>query len=187
MSQPKYKHAPLWTALGLSLMLGTAPAFAEKPSWAGGGGDKHGQDERPGKSRNDRGGNDRDDRGRGDDGRRDGRDDRRRDGGSLEIRFGGGDRDLIRDYYGNSIRSKGCPPGLAKKHNGCLPPGQAKQWQRGARLPGGVVIYDLPRDLSIRLGTPPAGHRYVRVASDILLITVGTSMVVDAIEDLGGL
>lgn len=182
MSQPKHKHAPLWTAIGLGLMLGTAPAFAEKPSWAGGGNDKHGQDERPGKGRNDR-----DDRGRGDDGRRDGRDDRRRDGASVEIRFGGGDRDLIRDYYGNSIRSKGCPPGLAKKHNGCLPPGQAKQWQRGARLPSGVVIYDLPRDLSIRLGTPPAGYRYVRVASDILLIAVGTSMVVDAIEDLGGL
>jgi len=34
-------------------------------------------------------------------------------------------------------------------------------------------------------GAPPAGHRYVRVAADILLIAVGTAMVVDAIEDLG--
>ena len=96
-------------------------------------------------------------------------------------------RRTIDDYYGERARAGKCPPGLAKKHNGCLPPGQAKQWQRGARLPSGVVIYDLPRDLSIRLGTPPAGYRYVRVASDILLIAVGTSMVVDAIEDLGGL
>ena len=39
----------------------------------------------------------------------------------------------------------------------------------------------------IRLGVPPAGYRYVRVASDILLISVGTSMVVDAIQDLGGM
>ncbi|WP_309751763.1 hypothetical protein [Novosphingobium sp.] len=30
------------------------------------------------------------------------------------------------------LRSKACPPGLAKKHNGCLPPGQ---WRRGDRLP----------------------------------------------------
>jgi hypothetical protein len=30
-----------------------------------------------------------------------------------------------------------------------------------------------------------SAYRYVRVASDILLIAVGTGMVVDAIEDLG--
>lgn len=29
--------------------------------------------------------------------------------------------------YGN------CPPGLAKKHNGCMPPGQAKKYYRGQR------------------------------------------------------
>ncbi|OQA32821.1 MAG: hypothetical protein BWY57_01670 [Betaproteobacteria bacterium ADurb.Bin341] len=32
-----------------------------------------------------------------------------------------------------------------------------------------------------------AGYRYVRVAANILMIAVGTSLVVDAIEDLGGL
>ena len=26
-----------------------------------------------------------------------------------------------------------CPPGLAKKHNGCMPPGQAKKYYRGQR------------------------------------------------------
>ena len=30
------------------------------------------------------------------------------------------------------IRSKACPPGLAKKNTGCLPPGQ---WRKGDRLP----------------------------------------------------
>jgi Ni/Co efflux regulator RcnB len=34
---------------------------------------------------------------------------------------------------------------------------------------------------------PPEGHKFVRVASDILLIAIGTSLVVDAIEDLGRL
>lgn len=29
-------------------------------------------------------------------------------------------------------RLKACPPGLAKKHNGCLPPGQ---WRKGDHLP----------------------------------------------------
>lgn len=27
----------------------------------------------------------------------------------------------------------GCPPGLAKKHNGCMPPGQARKFARGQR------------------------------------------------------
>jgi hypothetical protein len=31
----------------------------------------------------------------------------------------------------------GCPPGLAKKNNGCLPPGQArKRYREGQRFPG---------------------------------------------------
>jgi len=37
----------------------------------------------------------------------------------------------------------------------------------------------------VQLGAPPAGYKYVRVATDILLIAVGTSLVVDAIQDLG--
>lgn len=74
------------------------------------------------------------------------------------------------------------PPGLAKK--GGLPPGQAKKWQIGQPLPQGVVFYDLPRPLAIPLGPPPAGTRYVRVASDILLIAIGTGLVLDALEDM---
>ncbi len=35
------------------------------------------------------------------------------------------------------------------------------------------------------MGPPPLGYRYVRVAGDILLIATGTSMVMDAIMDLG--
>jgi hypothetical protein len=29
----------------------------------------------------------------------------------------------------------GCPPGLAKKHNGCMPPGQARKQAQDRRLP----------------------------------------------------
>jgi hypothetical protein len=36
-----------------------------------------------------------------------------------------------RNYYGYGDRN--CPPGLAKKHNGCMPPGHAKRWNRGDR------------------------------------------------------
>ena len=54
----------------------------------------------------------------------------------------------------------------------------------GYPLPAGVVYYEVPRSMVISLGVPPSGYRYVRVASDILLIAIGTSIVVDALEDL---
>ncbi|AEG02607.1 hypothetical protein [Methylomonas methanica] len=96
-------------------------------------------------------------------------------------------RTTIREYYANEFSSGHCPPGLAKKHNGCLPPGQAKRWEMGRPLPRDVVFYDLPDRVISRIGYPPAGYRYVRVASDILMITIGSGMVVDAIADLTGM
>ena len=74
------------------------------------------------------------------------------------------------------------PPGLVKK--GGMPPGQAKKWQIGRPLPRGVVFYELPRPLVISLGLPPPGYRYVRVATDILLIAIGTRIVIDALENM---
>jgi len=93
-------------------------------------------------------------------------------------------RDYIQKNYVNRYHKRHCPPGLAKKKNGCLPPGQAKKWTVGKPLPRQVVFYDLPRDVQDHLGPPPPHHRFIRVAQDILLITVGTGMVIDAIEDL---
>jgi hypothetical protein len=42
--------------------------------------------------------------------------------------WGNNDRDAV--GYGMG----GCPPGLAKKHNGCMPPGQARKLHRGQRF-----------------------------------------------------
>lgn len=96
-------------------------------------------------------------------------------------------RAVVRDYYQPGIQSGSCPPGLAKKNNGCMPPGLAKKWRVGRPLPADVTYYSIPNSVSIQLGVPPSGHKFVRVAADILLIAVGTGMVVDAIEDLGRL
>jgi hypothetical protein len=48
-----------------------------------------------------------------------------------------------------------------------------------------VIFHDLPPEVLVQLGPVPSRHRFVRVASDILMIAVGTGMVVDAIEDIG--
>ena len=92
---------------------------------------------------------------------------------------------MIRDYYVGQFQAGQCPPGLAKKRNGCMPPGQAKKWHIGQPLPRDVVFYNLPPALVVELGPPPVGYRYVRAAADILLIAIGTGMVIDAIQDLG--
>lgn len=107
-------------------------------------------------------------------------------GTSISIHIGSGNEAMIRDYYRSAMQGGRCPPGLAKKHNGCMPPGQAKKWQLGRPLPRDVIFHPLPQDLSIRLSSPQ-NARFVRVAGDILLIAVGTGMVLDAIEDLSRL
>lgn len=94
---------------------------------------------------------------------------------------------MVRDYYGEHYRGRRCPPGLAKKNNGCMPPGQARKWEFGRPLPRDVIYYSVPAPLVVQIGQPPSGHRYVRVAGDILMIAIGTGMVVDAIQDLGGM
>lgn len=168
--------------LAACLALLSLPTLAEKPDWVEGG--KSGK---PGKHHK----HDRDDRDhrRGDD-RSDGP--RQASGGvSVNIQIGGyfGDaqRVQVREYYEPRMKAGKCPPGLKKKGNGCQPPGQARGWSRGEPLPAAVVYYPVPAAVQVRLGVPPAGHKFVRVASDILLIAIGTSLVVDAIEDLGRL
>ena len=58
----------------------------------------------------------------------------------------------------------GCPPGLAKKHNGCLPPGQAKKFYRGQRYPygyGSSYSYGrIPYDLRRRYDLDPYDRYY---------------------------
>jgi Ni/Co efflux regulator RcnB len=109
-------------------------------------------------------------------------DDRR--GAAPASRFDDGARNAIFEYYGAQARAGKCPPGLAKKQNGCQPPGQAKKWKLGQPLPPDLRYGSLPPELLRRLPPPPPQHRYVQIAGDVLMIAVGTSMVVDAVEDI---
>jgi len=154
------------TVIGIALALVAGGAFADKPSWAGDGKYKEGKERIEEKERGDRG-----------------RDANQR-GGAVAFSFGSEDRRIVSEYYGIQMRKGKCPPGLAKKNNGCQPPGQAKKWQKGQPLAKGIKYYELPKELRMRLRVPPSNHRYVQVAGDILMIAVGTSMVVDAIEDI---
>ena len=144
----------LLAALACLLLLGT-PSLAAKPDWAGKSKEKHHKVESE-----------------------------QAVSVSVGAYFSGAQRDVAVQYYGQQAAAGKCPPGLAKKNNGCLPPGQAKKWAVGRSLPRSVVVYPLPDEVTVRIGVPPPGYRYVRQGADILLIAIGTQMVVDAIEDL---
>ena len=97
--------------------------------------------------------------------------------------FSDRDRESVRSYWVETYGRGKCPPGLAKKHNGCLPPGQAKKrYVVGQRLPAAVVVEPLPPVLVRRIGPAPAGYEYVMVDGDIVKLAVGTRLVVDAIH-----
>lgn len=150
--------------------LAASPAFAEKPEWAGQGG--KGKNKHEAKAE-----------------KQDRKEGKGKGGPAAEVKVGAyfsdKDRSSARTYYSQHYGGgKACPPGLAKKNNGCLPPGQAKKYAVGQPLPADIVYYPVPRGVLVQLPPAPAGHKYVRVASDILLIAVGSSMVVDAISDL---
>ena len=164
-------------AVALAASLFASPAFADKPSKGEGGKHKSHHQKKHDDFRHD------------DDAsfRQYQQPDRYQEHHEREHYFNDQHRGVISSYYVDEFRSGRCPPGLAKKHNGCLPPGQAKRWKLGQSLPRDVIYYDLPDRLVRQIGYPPVGYRFVRVASDILMISIGAGLVVDAIADLNAM
>ena len=104
--------------------------------------------------------------------------------GNRRVVFVDADRQAVRTWRRETYGSN-CPPGLAKKDNGCLPPGQAKKrYVVGQRLPSIVVIEPVPRVLLPRLSVAPAGYRYAYVDGDVLLINAASRLVADVIIDV---
>lgn len=193
------KRAARLLVVAAAAALGAGGALAEKPPWVGGH-DKGRAEGPPGQMKKQRADgpsgqmrhqDERQDRWQSDDRHRPRAD---RHGPvarppAVAVRpgsyFNDGQRGHVHQWYGEQYRAGHCPPGLAKKNNGCMPPGQAKKWRVGYALPAGVTYYAVPQPVLLQLGTPPAGYRYVRVANDILLMAIGSRMVVDAITNLG--
>lgn len=72
---------------------------------------------------------------------------------------------------------KGCPPGLAKKNNGCLPPGQAKKmYGPGDRIYGDYVLVRNPGVY----GLDPR-QTYYRVGDYVYRVDGDTKKVLDLI------
>ena len=93
-------------------------------------------------------------------------------------------REAARGYYVSQYGDgRRCPPGLAKRNNGCVPPGQVR-YVVGQPLPRTVTVYQVPQPVIVQLPLAPAGYRYVRVGNDILLVSPQSQLVVDVIAGL---
>ncbi|MEO8544917.1 MAG: DUF1236 domain-containing protein [Burkholderiaceae bacterium] len=94
-------------------------------------------------------------------------------------------RTVVREYYvQNYSNGKKCPPGLAKKNNGCMPPGQAPHWVVGQPVPRGVTVYAVPQPVIVQLPPAPYGYRYARIGGDIVLVQQQSNLIVDIIQVL---
>ena len=96
-------------------------------------------------------------------------------------------RDHVREYYSQNYgKGKNCPPGLAKKNNGCMPPGQVRNWAVGQPVPSGVTIYSVASPVLRQLPPAPYGYRYARIGNDIVLVQQQNNLIVDIIIGLLG-
>jgi hypothetical protein len=92
-------------------------------------------------------------------------------------------------HHGSShgaMAARGCPPGLAKKGNGCLPPGQAKKlFSVGQRVPTGYGYYtpysSIPRQYRDRI---PYGddYRYIYRDNTAYVVNERTNLVTQVID-----
>ena len=87
------------------------------------------------------------------------------------------DISMIRAYYADAS------PGNGRGRKGGLPPGIAKNLQRGKPLPPGIAKQYLPRDLLMRLPRTGDGLEYLVVAGKLLLVEIVTQIVREVLLD----
>ena len=92
-------------------------------------------------------------------------------------------RERRADRYG---ANGNCPPGLARKNNGCLPPGQAKKlFTQGQRLPAGYNFYSNYRDIPVayRSRVPfDDSYRYIYRDDTVYVVDRSTRLVTRVID-----
>lgn len=84
-------------------------------------------------------------------------------------------------YKDQQSTNKGRP--AKGKRNG-LPPGIAKNLERGKSLPPGIAKQYLPEGLNHKLSKPPTGYERIIVGGKILLIEVATQVIHDVLTDM---
>lgn len=93
-------------------------------------------------------------------------------------------RDGVRQYFTQSRGKDVCPPGTILREMRCEAILAARKWKVGEPVSSDLTLKDVPPALLERLGAAPAGHRFVMVGVDVLLLAEDMR-VIDAVLDLG--
>jgi len=99
------------------------------------------------------------------------------------------DRDAAFAYYRDEIAAGRCPAPLVRKGKECGAPATTptKGWKLDQPLPDSVKAEAPPPGLIAKLSPSPAGHQYMRVDTDILVVGIGTRNVAALVVDLSRL
>lgn len=96
----------------------------------------------------------------------------------VSVEFTDGEASIIRAYYKDHGTTQS---GKKNKAKG-LPPGIAKNLQRGKPLPPGIAKQTLPNGLVELLPPPPQGYERIVVSGKVLLVEVATQVIRDVLE-----
>ena len=99
------------------------------------------------------------------------------------------DRDAAFAFYRDEIAAGRCPAPLVRRDKACGAPATmpTKPWRLDQPLPDGVKADAPPPGLIAKLSPSPAGHQYMRVDTDIIVIGLGTRNVAALVVDLSRL
>ena len=98
----------------------------------------------------------------------------------VSVVFTDGEASIIRAYYRDRVASHS---GKRNKAKG-LPPGIARNLQRGKALPPGIAKQALPVGLIELLPPPPRGYERILLSGKVLLVEVATQVIHDVLEDV---
>jgi len=87
--------------------------------------------------------------------------------------------EIIQGYY----RKHDVPTKKDHKKHKTLPPGIAKNLERGKPLPPGIAKRYLPADLQEELPVAPEGYERIVIDDKILLIEIATQMIQDVLAE----
>jgi hypothetical protein len=101
----------------------------------------------------------------------------------VQVVFTDGEIAIINGYYQrqDALSKHG---NKGSKGNKGLPPGIAKNLQRGKSLPPGIAKQHLPQDLQGSLPAPPKGYERIIVDGKVLLIEIATQVIRDVLTDI---
>lgn len=99
---------------------------------------------------------------------------------SVQVVFGHDEIAIIHDYFNDHKDQKN----HKSKGKKSLPPGIAKNLQRGKPLPPGIEKQALPSGLLDVLPAAPHGYERIIVGGKVLLVEIATQVIHDILEDI---